>query len=446
MKSCRKKLMGHFVLLASLLCGAIAPAHALLPIEHWHTQGGARVYFVASHEIPMLDISVDFVAGTTLDPAGKSGVASLTQYMLRLGAGGWSEQEIEERLADIGASLGGSTDQDRARVTLRSLSSLAERTEAVEVLRRIVQRPNFPEAQLAREKRRLIASIRDALTKPDTVADITFRRAIYGEHPYGRVTTAASIAGIEMDDLRQFHARYYRSDRAVISIIGALSRGEAEEVAESIVAELPRAEEAAPVLPPPVTAEPGADKRVAHDATQAHILIGAPVLRRGDPDFFALQVGIFILGGGGFVSRLMQAVREDRGLAYSVYSYFQPMKAAGPFEVGLQTQRKQADEALSVVRDTLAKYIVEGPTEAEVASAKQSLIAGFPLRLDNNRKILDHLTVIGFYRLPLNYLDNYVDRIAEVSLSQVRDAFARRVRFDELVTIVVGGESPPAQH
>jgi zinc protease len=168
------------------------------------------------------------------------------------------------------------------------------------------------------------------------------------------------------------------------------------------------------------------------------VLLGEAVQSRDDPDYFPLLVGNYILGGGGFVSRLMTEVRSKHGLAYSVYSYFYPFAQRGPFQVGLQTRRDQADEALKRVKSVIAEFVERGPTEAELSGAKKSLIGGFPLRFDTNRKLLDQLAIIAFYRLPLDWLDTYPGRLQAVTLAQIREAFARRVPPDKLAVVVVG--------
>jgi zinc protease len=149
-------------------------------------------------------------------------------------------------------------------------------------------------------------------------------------------------------------------------------------------------------------------------------------------------VGNYILGGGGFVSRLMNEVREKRGLAYSVYSYFMPMQQAGAFQIGLQTKKEQADEALQLAHAVLHKFIAEGPTESELKAAKQNIVGGFPMRIDSNRKILEYLSVIGFYKLPLTYLDDFTGRVEKVSVAQIRDAFKRHINPDAMATVIVG--------
>ena len=165
-----------------------------------------------------------------------------------------------------------------------------------------------------------------------------------------------------------------------------------------------------------------------------------PALKRGDPDFFPLVVGNYTLGGGGFVSRLMKEVRDKRGLAYSVSSYFMPLAYLGPFQLGMQTKKAQAKEALTVSRQVLAEFLANGPTDTELQAAKQNLIGSFPLRLDSNRKLLDNVALIGFYRLPLDYLDTYQANIEKVTLDEIKAAFSRRLPTAHLVTVVVAGE------
>jgi zinc protease len=164
-----------------------------------------------------------------------------------------------------------------------------------------------------------------------------------------------------------------------------------------------------------------------------------PAIARNDPDYFALLVGNYILGGGSLVSRLYMEVREKRGYAYSVYSYFLPLAQEGPFQIGLQTKNDQAEEALARVRMVLDGFLAQGPNAAELKAAKQNLTGGFALRIDSNRKLLDQVALIGYYRLPLTWLDDFTARVEKVSVAEVRAAFARHVQADNLVTVIVGG-------
>ena len=426
---------------ALVVCVISVPAYALLPIQYWQTRNGARVYFVENRDLPMLDVSVDFPAGSAFDTREKSGLAAITQRLLKLGAGGLSEDEIARRMADAGAELAGRFDDDRAGVSLRTLSSTDELKQALDLLARILQRPEFPVAVLEREKTRIIGAIREADTKPEVIVGKNFNALVYGDHPYGLRSSgeADTVAALTREDLVGFYRRYYTADHAVVAVMGNVSRSEAEVIADQLTAELPRA--SAPAVIPEVRPLTRAETRViAHPASQSHVLIGAPGIKRDDPDYFPLFVGNYILGGGGFVSRILEEVRQKRGLAYSAYSYFSPMKERGPFVIGLQTRKDQVGEAVGVVRNTLKDFVAKGPSADELKKAKQNIVGGFPLRIDSNRKIVDYLGVIGFYRLPLSYLDDFVPNVEKVTLADIRNAFARRVDPERMVTVIVGAD------
>jgi zinc protease len=427
--------------IAGLLLVAAGWAHAILPIQHWQTQNGARVYFVENRSLPMLDVSVGFPAGAGFDNRDKAGIASMTNQLLRLGAEGLDEQAIASRLADVGAQLGGQFDTDHAGLALRTLSSRAERSEALEILAQLLARPVFPETVLEREKARLAAAIREADTKPDTIAAVTFYRLLYRDHPYAQRSSGdvATVERLARQDLVEFYRRHYVARHAVVAMIGDVSREEANAIAEQLTAGLAEGTVNAPALPPVSALSEPVTRIIAHPATQSHILIGAPGMRRDDPDFFPLFVGNQILGGGGFVSRINDEVRQKRGLAYSAYSYFSPLKESGPFVIGMQTQRDQAQEALQLVRATLRDFLAHGPTEAELISVKKNIVGGFPLRIDSNRKIHGYLSLIGSYRLPLTYLDDFVGNVERVTVADIRRAFAR-LDPERMVTVVVGGE------
>lgn len=430
-----------FSLWALCLLALAGAAHAALPIQHWQTANGARVYFVESRGLPLLDLSVEFDAGTRRDTAEKSGLAALTGRLLSLGAGGMPEEEISRRLADIGAQLDATTDTDRAGLTLRTLSSERERTLALELMARMLRQPDFPEAVLAREKARIIATLREEDTQPAPLGAKAFQAALYGAHPYGRpgAGRAETVAILERPDLLDFYRRHYVAETAVIAMVGDLSRADAEAVAEQLAAGLPRATGALPALPAVAPLAGAETRHIPHPASQSHILLGAPGMSRHDADYFPLLVGNYILGGGGFASRLTEEVREKRGLVYSVYSYFMPLAQPGPFQIGLQTRREQAAEALEVTRATLRRFVADGPTPDEMRRAKQNLVGSFPLRLDSNKKILGHLSMIGFYRLPLDYLEQFSGHVDKVTTAAVKETFKRRIDPDRMATVIVGG-------
>ncbi len=428
--------------LAAIFAAAALPARAILPIQHWQTPSGARVYFVENRDLPMLDVSLEFPAGPGYDRADKAGVAAMTNRLLNAGAGGMGEDEISRRMADVGARFGRRFDTDRAGYALRTLSSARERNQALDVMTRVLGSPAFPQEVLEREKVRIIAGLKESDTRPDTIASRTFYRMVYGDHPYalrasGEVDT---IQKITRADLEGFYRGHYAAQYAVVAMIGDVTRAEAEAIADRLTRGLPAASGAEPSLPPVAGLAAGATRMIGHSATQAHIIIGAPGIHRDDPDYFPLFVGNYVLGGGGFVSRITDEVRQKRGLAYSASSYFSPLKREGPFLIGMQTQRDQAGEALEVVRRTLREFVAGGPTEQEVRAAKQNIVGGFPMRIDSNSKIHDYLSLIGFYRLPLSYLEDFTGNVERVTVAEIRDAFLRRIDPQRMVTVVVGPE------
>ncbi len=425
-------------LIALLTLALALPARAGVTIHNWTAATGAKVLFVENHDLPILDVEIDFAAGSVHAPADKAGVAGLTHGLLDAGAGDLDEEQIAARQVDLGARIGGAVDDDRASLSLRSLSSATERDAALDLLHTLITRPTFPEDVLARERGRAIASIQEADTRPDHIADKRFTAAIYPGHPYGVSASVDSVGRVSRDDLVAYHRRFYTARHAVISIIGDVTRAQAEAIATRLSTGLP--EDASDAVPPPVTLPKAEVIKLPHPAAQSHIQIGMPALRRGDPDFFALQVGNYTLGGGGFVSRLMNEVREKRGLVYDVHSYFAARKLEGPFQIGLQTRRDQADAALKVVNEVLADFLRTGPTAAELKAAKQNLSDGLALRIDSNAKLLGYLGVIGFYNLPLTWLDDYAAKVNAVTAEQVKQAFARHVKPENLVTVVVAGD------
>ncbi len=433
--------MEKFARLALALCcliGALA-AQAAVKIEHWTDRSGAEVYFVESHGLPILDVQIDFSAGTAYDPAERKGLAALTRRLMETGAAGIDEERLAAQLADSAAHLSGSTRRDRSGFSLRTLSSQAEREAALAVLRSVLQQPDFPAAALERERARMIAGIEQGDTRPDEIAAKRFNREIFPDHPYGYSPTAQTVAAISREDVVAFHRTHFSAREAVVSIVGDVSRAQAEAIAQRLTAGLPEGGAAHEL--PAQRAPQRKTIRIDHPATQCHVYVGLPGMKRDDPDYFPLLVGNYILGGGGFVSRLMQEVREKRGYAYSVYSYFVPLKQPGPFQIGLQTKREQVGDAVKVLEATLTEFLRNGPSEREVERARRNIADGFALRLDSNRKILEYVAAIGYYRLPLDFLEQYPRRVRAVTREQVREAFARRVRPEHLVTVIVGGGS-----
>ncbi len=426
---------------ALILALVALPAWAAPQIQTWKTGNGAKVLFVPAPELPMLDAQVVFDAGSARD-GDTPGLASLTNALLNQGAGPWSADEVAERLEGVGAQLGTSSLRDMAWVSLRTLTREPAMEVALDTFAAVVARPAFRDEDIERLRRSTLVALSRDEQEPGSVGKKALYRQIYGTHPYAGdpLGTEDSVGALTGADIRGYHQRYYVAANAVVALVGDLSRDQAERVAERLVAGLPTGEAAVPVPPVPQLAQ-GVTERRDFPSTQTHIYIGQPGMRRLDPDYFPLYVGNHILGGSGMVSLLTEEVREKRGLSYSVYSYFLPMSDLGPFMMGLQTKNSQAAEAQAVLLQTLARFTEQGPTAAELKAAKQNITGGFPLRIASNGKIVQYLASIGFYGLPLDYLDRFNERVEAVTAEQIREAFQRRVHPAQFAVVIVGPQN-----
>ncbi len=430
----------------ALLFGLAGLAQAGIPIQHWTQPSGAGVWLVESPTVPMVDVRIEFDAGGRRDPAAQAGLTAASVGLMSKGIRtngsdpALDENALGEAWADLGASFGGSDGGDRVSFSLRSLTYPDLLARAAALAARQLAEPAYPAAVWTRERERTVAALREANTRPATIAGRTFNQAVYGSHPYGNDTNEQTLARISVADMQAWHARYLKPCRARVSIVGAVTRAQADALVTQLLARLPAA--ACEALPPVAEVQPlsaAVEKHIPFDSAQAHVLIGQPGFKRDDPDFFTLTVGNYILGGGGFVSRLTEEVREKRGLSYSVYSYFAPGLHAGAFTIGLQTRPDQAAQAVQVAREVLRRFVADGPTPAELKAAKDNLMGGFALRIDNNRKLLDNVANIAAHNLPLDYLDTWTQQVAKVTVADIRAAFARKLQPERMVTVVVGG-------
>lgn len=426
------------VLLALAFLFSFTEAQATPKIQHWQTSNGARVYFAAAPELPMVDVRVMFDAGSARD-GGKAGLAQLTSAVLPDGAGGLTADQIAERFENVGARFGADAERDTATLSLRSLTAPELLRPALETFALVLARPAFAQPDFERNRNQMLVAVRYGEQSPGYLAEKAFYAGLYGDHPYGSPPggTEESLKAITRDDAVAFYKRYYVARNAVVAIVGDLDRPAAEKLAESVAGQLPAGEQPAPLPEVPELAEPRVVE-VAHPSAQSHVQIGQIGMARHDPQYFALYVGNHILGGSGLVSRLNDEIRERRGLSYSVYSYFFPMQRKGPFLMGLQTSTEQTDEAIGLLKGQLERFVAEGPTAEELAEAKKNITGGFALRIDSNSKIVDYLSVIGFYGLPLDYLDRFIERVEAVTLEDIRAAFKSHLKPDRNLTVVVG--------
>lgn len=428
--------------------GLLSNAYGILPIEKLDSYKGAQAYLVQTKALPMVDIEVSIDAGDRYDPVGKSGVADMVAGLMNYGARGdkglLTEAQIADEIADLGANIGLSVGGERAILRIRSLSRKDLRDRAVQLAAAMLSAPTYDPKIVEREKQRTITSLREAETKPEFVLERRFKKSVYGNYPLADSPSVQSVGSVNVNDLKQFHKQFYRGDRMIVSIVGDVDRTQAAEIVQTLLKQIPQSGQAIAKLPDlqrsPIEALAQREVQIPFDSQQAHIAMGMTAVARNNPDYFPLLVGNYILGGGGFVSRLMSEVREKRGLAYSVFSYFAPGKDNGIFQAGLQTKNDQAALALDVMSTTIAQFIADGPTPAELEAAKSNLINGYPLRIDNNRKLLDNVSSIAWNDLPLDTMDVWTKQVEAVTLEQVKASFQKYLAMDRMKIVVLGAK------
>ncbi len=429
--------------------GVLSNAYAILPIEKLDSYKGAQAYLVQTKALPMVDIEVSIDAGDRYDPAGKSGVADMVAGLMNYGVRGdkglLTEAQIADEIADLGANIGLSVGGERAILRIRSLSRKDLRDRAVQLAAAMLSAPTYDPKIIEREKQRTITSLREAETKPEFVLERRFKKSVYGNYPLANSPTVQSVGAVNASDLRQFHKQFYRGDRMIVSIVGDVDRAQAAEIVQTLLKQIPQSGQPIAKLPDlqrsPIETLAQREIQIPFDSQQAHIAMGMTAVARNNPDYFPLLVGNYILGGGGFVSRLMSEVREKRGLAYSVFSYFVPGKENGIFQAGLQTKNDQATLALDVMSTTIAQFIADGPTPSELEAAKSNLINGYPLRIDNNRKLLDNVSSIAWNDLPLDTMEIWTKQVEAVTLEQVKASFQKYLAMDRMKIVVLGAKN-----
>ena len=429
---------GLFYLCAFTVLATGQYANAAAKIDHWQTPQGSRVYYVRTEGLPMVDIQVVFDAGSARD-GQQFGLASLTAGLLDTGAGKWNADDIAQRFESVGAKFGAGSAIDMATVSLRTLTEKPLFDKALETMQVILSKPAFNEADFKREKNRTLAGLKQQEESPGELGSIAFYNTLYGKHPYAHPDSGVikTVAAIKSADLRRFYQQYYVAANAIVVIVGDLSKQQAEQTAEKLVAGLPVGKKPEP-LPDVAMPATATQQHIEFPSTQTHVLVGLPGTYRKDPDYFDLYVGNHILGGSGLVSKLFNEVREKRGLAYSASSTFVPMLKPGPFLVSLQTRNDQTAQALQVLNQTLADYINQGPTEAELVAAKKNITGGFAMRFDTNKKLAGYVAMIGFYDMPLDYLDTFQQKIEQVTAASIADALKRHVNLQLLQTVTIG--------
>jgi zinc protease len=431
-------MFARTILLPIALLLFAVQVHAGPRIQTWETSNGAKVMFVEAPAIPMLDVRMVFNAGSARD-GSLPGLSLMTNMLLNDGAGTLTADQLAEGFESLGAQFGTSSLRDMAIVTLRTLSDDEVLRQSLALFEQVLTSPTFADDEIERRRLQMRVALEKQKESPSATAKNHFFEMLYGDHPYAHDPggNEQSIEAMTREDIVAFFKRYYVASNVVIALVGAIDRARAEEIADELTRNMPAGEKAPP-LPKVVQSGKGEELAVNFPSSQTHIYMGQPVMARGDEDFFPLYVGNHMLGGSGLVSMLSEQVREKRGLAYSVYSYFSQMQNKGPFVFNAQTRTDRAHETLAVIRQTLEEFMKDGPDVERLTAARKNITGSFPLQISSNANIVEYIAMMGFYDYPLDYLDTFIDKVNAVTAEDIRDAFRRRVNPDAFLVVTVG--------
>lgn len=411
-----------------------------LDIKRTVRPNGLTVLHVERHNLPIVMVTLLVKASPLDEEPSRAGLENLTASLITEGTRTRKALDISEDVEFIGASLGASASDDYTTVALSVLKK--DVSKGFEILSDVVLNPVFPEEEVKRVKELIKGSLRQSEEEPSFLAARAFRKAVYGDLPYGRLVTGSieTVEAIKREDVAAFHSRYYRPNNSILSVVGDLS----DDELGSLIGKFLSGWKSSDVPGRPPVQKPAGEKKVAlidRDLTQANILAGHAGISRGNPDYYAVSVMNYILGGGGFSSRLMQTVREERGLAYDIHSFFTPLREGGLFEVGVQTKNASANTVIGLVNEELGKIRQEQVSNQELDDAKAYLTGSFPRRLDTSRKIADFLAAVEFYGLGTDYVEKYPGYINSVTRDDILRVAKQYLDPARLVTIVVGKQS-----
>ncbi len=408
------------------------------PVVHREQLPNKLVLLVSEdHSLPFVTIQLLLDAGSRRDPAGQEGLAYLTAKGLLLGTTRQSATAFNQTLDFLGASLGASASADYAVVSLRFLKK--DLDQAFGLFLEALTRPAFPEEELHKEIKKILGSIQAAEEDPETLAEKAFRQALFGNHPYGHPVegTKESVGKLTRERVLDFFRKWHHPNNAILAVVGDISP---EEVNTRLVPLL-TSWEAKEIRPQPFTPtfQPGPEtKRINREVTQASIIIGGPGVERTNPDYYALTVMNYILGGGGFGSRLMEEIRVKRGLAYSVASFFDSRKYQGSFQVVLQTKNASASEALKLVFEGLKRIRKEAVSPDDLQRAQKYLIGSFPMRFDTQGKLAGFLAQVEYFGLGLDYPEKYPKLIQSITREDVLRVAQTYLHPEQAIRVIVG--------
>ena len=389
--------------------------------------------------LPMVSIELLIDAGSRHDAPKQEGLANLTARLLTYGTQRRTALQISDTLDFIGAGLSAGCGEDLATVSMTVLKK--DLATGLELLAEVLTLSTFPQEEIDRQKQSIIASIKAREEDPGDIAQRRFAAALYPQSTYGRPVegSEASVKGLEQQSLRAFYDRYYRPNRTILSVVGDISHQEIARALNQAFRSWPKGEPATPPVAPSKigTAE---TLRVNRELTQANIILGHEGVGRENPDYYAIQVMNYILGGGGFSSRTLDSIRNERGLAYSVYSYFSAEKGHGTFELVMQTKNETALEAIRIAKAEIGRMREGLVTQEELSDAKDYLTGSFPLRFDTNRKVANFLAQVEYFQLGLDYPDRYADFIKKVTREDVQRVAQKYLKPETLITVIVANQ------
>lgn len=427
-----------------ILCFSFAgqPSFAkVLDIQQWQLKNGANVFYVYTPELPLLDLNLMFDAGSARDDKAY-GLANFTAELISEGTTTLTADQIAENFADTGSVFGSGSGRDSASFTLRTLTEKPLMKKSLTTFSNIINHPTFPEENFTRLQNQLLQAIEHQKQSPGVLANNKFYQLMYGDQPYGHppIGNKTTLLALSTDTIDNFYQKYYVGRNATLVIVGDVDKKQAQAIAQQTIGQLPKGR--APQATAKATYKPAElIEHIPFPSTQTYIRIGDLAIDRHNPDYYALVVGNYILGGGSFVSRLFQEVRENRGYTYHISSHFIPMQNRGPFLITLQTRNDMADKAIDLTYDIVHQFVKDGINPEELDNAKKHIIDSFPGRIASNKDILANVSLIAFYDLPLDYLDTYQDKIKNVSQQQINKAFERYIKPDQMLTVTVGPDA-----
>ncbi len=407
-------------------------------VERLTLPNGIRLYLKEDHELPLVAVTAMMGAGSISVPAEKTGMGALLAALLRTGgAGELSPAQVDEALARLAANLAVSTDTYTTNFNLSLQTKDLDRGMAV--LADMMRRPRFAPDRLELARQQAIEAVRRENDEPGSIASRALMKAIYGDHPLGRSPTVASLQAVQRDDLQDFHQRYFHPNNLWLAISGDFRREELLQLLTRVFGDWPQGQFTAQKIPP-VTAEPRPVVLVADKSIpQTTILMGELGIDKSSPDLFPVRVMNYILGGGGFNSRLMSEVRSNRGLAYSVYSYYQVgRRLPGPFIAGTETKTSTTLEAVRLMREIMEKMRQAPVSEKELKLAKESLINSFVFAFNNTHSVVTQQMILDYYDYPPDYLQTYRDRVAAVTAEDVLKAAQKHLHPERESVVLVG--------